>query len=108
MDDAAAISALDTKGYVVDIGQLDPGARLALRKEIRSGRVERVRAPLAGLMAMKTHYVRDRPTFERAQAAAAASLRLAISLDEDARDQNRRHAEHGRASRPADREGTMN
>lgn len=108
MDATAAIGALRAKGYVVDIGQIEPDARLALRKEVRSGRAERVRAPLAGLMGMKTHYVADQALFERAQAEATASLRLAIAMDGSARDRIGRHGRKGRASRSADMEGTMN
>lgn len=106
MDAAAAIDALDRKGYVVDIGQIEPSARLALRREVRSGRVQRVRAPLAGLMGMKTHYVADQGLFERAQAEATTGLRLAIALDESTRDKGGPHRKRDRASRPAGMEGT--
>lgn len=85
MDADTAIRTLATRGYVVDIGQIDAAARKALSKEVRAGRVERVRAPYAGLMLAKTHYVSDRIRFDRAQAASAASLRLAIAMDESAR-----------------------
>lgn len=107
MDAAAAIGALETKGYVVDIGQIEPSARLALRREVGSGRVQRVRAPLAGLMGMKTHYVADRARFDRAQATASADLRLAIALDECARTSKARHMDKGRATCPAEEEGTI-
>lgn len=81
MDAASARSALSDKGYVVDIGQLDASARAHLSKEVRAGRLRRIRAPLYGLLLAKTHYVADERMFVDAQRTSAESLRAAARMD---------------------------
>ena len=85
MDAATALATIADKGWIVDIGQIDEATRRVLRKEVAAGRIERVKAPLWGLLLDKTHYVADRERFDRDQHEGRARLTLAAALDESAR-----------------------
>lgn len=73
--------AIELRGFVTNIGQLDYEAEKTLRRMVRQGHVEKVRAPWAGMFLMKTHYVADRERFEASQNADRAKFGLAIALD---------------------------
>lgn len=75
------MQVLDAQGFVASIGQLDYEAEKTLRRLVREGRVEKVRAPWAGTFAMKTHFVSDRARFDAAQGASRAKFIMAAVLD---------------------------
>lgn len=75
------LQVLDAQGYIASIGQLDYEAEKTLRRLIREGRVEKVRAPWAGTFAIKTHFVADRARFDAAQVASADKFALAAAMD---------------------------
>lgn len=73
--------ALENNGYIMDIGQLDAEVKCILNREVRTGRLEKSKGRFAGVLAMKTVYIRDREMFEQRQRADAAHMHLAAILD---------------------------